>query len=285
MRIVSFAGFVYPTFEAESSVGVKVRDNSIPLRNGAYDADGSEAVIEPFTVSKRFVVVPTATESIDAQIDRLKARLNRSGTLVAEMDDGEIRQVTAKTTALEVEQKAGAIEAIQQPVVHTVKVDYPFWLRTNDLGWRWGGGVKRWGDSLPWGIQVLSQALTATSTTFNIDTSPGTAPIRRGQIALKPRTGASFTNVVITNTRNNQFFSWIGTVTANQTLLIDLLPQSIKRNGVSVYSTMFVPATQLEWLKLEQGSELGSSVNPIRVQFLSVTGTVDLTWTYARHFL
>lgn len=285
MRIISFAGYVYPEYESESAVPVKIRDNSIPLRNGAYDADGTEAVFEPFTVTMRFVVAPTETETIDQQIDRLKARLARSGTLVAEMDDGEIRQVQAKTITLETERKSGAIEAIQRSVVHTVRVDYPFWLRTNDLGWRWGGGVKRWGDSLPWGIQIFSQALTATSTTFTIDTAPGTAPIRRGQIALKPRAGSTFTNLVITNTRNNQFFSWIGTVGAGQTLLIDLLPQSIKLNGTSVYSTMFVPGTQLEWLRLEQGNEIGSSLNPIRVQFLNITGTVDLTWTYARHFL
>lgn len=285
MRLYSFGGYVYPQQNTEDSIPTQIRDALIELKNGGYDPDGDEAVVKPITVSKRFLVTPSLTQTADAQIDDLKRKLAGRGILMAKMDDGTTyRQTWAKTTGLTYEKGPG--KASIQEIVHTMRIDYPFWLAQVDIGWAWAGGSK-WGAAAGtiWGQLINSQNLTTTSKAFNIDTSPGTAAIRRGKITVQPGGGASLTNLKVANARNGYYFEWNGGLAANDLLTIDLLTGSVKKNSADAYSGIFWPSTQPELMRLEVSDTKGNWINPITVTCTAITGTVSFKWQYARHYL
>ncbi len=272
MRLLSFGDVTLPIGQGQASLQSSMRSNLVTLSNGAYDLDGGATFQQPFTIKYSCLI----SSSLQSTVDDIKAEASKGRQLlVALMRDTTKRQTWAKITNISHAADFNNYDYVQ-PLSITFQIDYPFWL-SFDLPPSWGDGTL-WGGGELWGGLFVSQNLTTTSATFAIDASEGTAPIRKGVITINPQSGGSFTDVRVDNTTNGFYFTYTGVGVADDLLVIDLLPQSIKLNGSNAYSGLFWPSDQLEIMRLEPEN------NSFTVAFTTIGGTVKFIYQYERHF-
>jgi hypothetical protein len=164
-----------------------------------------------------------------------------------------------------------------QQVELTMAQTYPYWLATEDEPFYLDNG-EILDDGLSLDGNYTSLTINSTSESVTI-TNGGNVPIRRGLIVLRPASGASLTNIVITNQTNWQSLEFHATLAYPQMLVLDLLPKSAKLDAVDAYADMVIPSGQIAWLTLEVGD------NAIVITADSKVGNTAFEWHWSRHYL
>lgn len=133
-----------------------------------------------------------------------------------------------------------------------------------ELWWRGDYGGTWYldsGESLDTGLALDSAEeypLSASPTTFSISvgsaSDPGRAPVRAMRITIKAGT-ASMSNITITRS-GGEVLQFVGTIPANQSLLIDTGSMQVTVNGVDAYdSLVFEPTADMaSWFALQPGA-------------------------------
>ena len=272
MRLISFGGCLLPEGGGETSTPITARSGLLVMPDGAFDQDGVGIVLQPNKISRRMII----TDDIDETVDDLLTWLGRGRRiLVAKMrDDITRRQTWAKMTSVEREMKTGYLG--QQPLVVGFEQDYPFWIATADEPFYLDqGDYLNSGLSLDLG-HIEVQSITGVTTAFTISNT-GVAAVVRGMLTVTA--GTSLSNLRMENAANGMAFEWSGTLAAGNILTVDFLSRSVQHNNENDYASFSIPEAQIDWMRLEIGD------NPITVRCGAISGTAQLWWRWARHYL
>jgi len=274
MRLIQFGGLALSEYGGEDSFPVAARSAVVGMQNGGFDQDGTAVWFQSRTVTRRMMLV----DPIDSQLDTLYGALGMGQRILTAVlrDNTTRRQTWAKVTSIECERGAGTLG--QQPVVVHWSMLYPFWMASADEPWYLDNGLLL-NATATWYLdagKIETQAITSSPWAFTV-TNAGAAVVRRGTITITPAAAASIVDPWIANLTTGEWVRYVGTISAGQALEIDLLTKTATLNGVDVYANVLV-SNRLDWLTLAVGS------NSIRVTG-TVTGTVTLTWAWARHYL
>ncbi len=274
MRLSTFGGITLPIGQAKVNLTSKMRSNLVTLQDGAYDLDGRETHQLPFTISYSAQINASLQSTVDAL---KKVAASGSHKLVAVMRDASTRYANAKVTAATFPANFQDYDTVQKFSM-TFEVSYPFWRATVDLGNDWDDGWL-WDDGTLWDGIAEKQVVTTITTAFNIDTGDATARMRAGTISMKCRAGATLSLPMLTNTTNGYTFRVGSTLLAGSEIVIDLLPKTIKYDGVDSYQSLYYPDNQQGFMRLEPG------INAMELIVAAIVGTVDFTYQFERHYL
>lgn len=273
MKFVSFGGVSFPTAYQDQDMPIGARSNLVELPGGAFDEDGQQVTLRPGVLSYRFPVDST----IDATMDALLAKLAQ-GRLVlkAVLRNGTTyRQTFAKLVSVS-RPRAGFDKLVQQ-VELTLSQSFPYWFDSADEPhYLDHGEVLDAGWSLDGNYTAVT--INATQKTATITTA-GIVPVLRGKIIVRPASGASITNLTITNQTNWKILRYQDTLAYPDVLVIDLLAKSAKVNDSNAYSAIDIPSDQMDWQVLEVGA------NSIVIDVEAQTGNTAFEWHWSDTFL
>lgn len=276
MRITHLGAIDVRKMESENSLPITTRDALVALPNGGFDQDRGMPVFLPNTFNMRLIL--KESDGITYVHRELQKRISYGRTLLRVIDrDGLQLQTWVKVKDVMRDANVKTYKS-SQPLVVTMRQDYPFWLASDDeplyadSGWTADSGL--FADA----GNMLEYTVDTTSETGAIDNG-GTTVIRRGEIVITVAAASEVTNLRITNSTNASYLEYTGTLTANDVLVIDLLNRSAFLNGVDVYSSITTPDTSEYWLELELDDNTIATTNS------SITGTLTVSWQYSRHFL
>lgn len=273
MKLYSFGGITFPTAYQDQDMPIAARSTLVELPGGAFDEDGQEVMLRPNVITYRFPVDST----IDATLDTLLAKLVK-GRLVlkAVLRNGtSYRQTFAKLVS--VTRPRAAFDKLVQQVELTFSQSFPYWFDSSDEphyldhgdvlddGWNLDGNYT----------SVTINALQETATI----TTAGTVPLLRGKIIVRPASGASITNLTITNQTNWKILRYQATLAYPDVLVIDLLAKSAKVDEVNAYGDIDIPTDQMDWMVLEVGA------NSIVIDVEAQTGNTALEWHWSDSYV
>lgn len=273
MRLVYFGGTPLPTASEDVNLPISARSNLIPLDNGGYDEDGQPTVLQPNTITRTFKITPVS----DATMDNLMKVFVSGRKILKQVlrDNTTYRQTFAKVVTIDRQRNANDVSVQRLGV--TFRQDYPFWMATTDepryldngevldAGWNLDGNYT-------------SITINATQETATI-TNSGIVPIRRGKIVVRPGSGASITNLTITNQTNWNILRYVGTLAYPDVLVLDLLAKSAKINATNAYGDILIPSGQMDWQVLEVGA------NAIVLDVAAQVGNTAFEWHWAKHYV
>lgn len=273
MRILSFGKVTFPDIQGENDIPIGARSALQSLQNGSFDMDSFYVWLEPQQISVSFWYMENG---IDTNIDALVKELLRGrNVLVAEMLGGLNNRLTfAKISSM---QRAITSEAYDcyQPISITFEQNFPYWLDSAD-GWYLDSGV-----SLDTGYvldgRYHSQTITAAVTDFTISYG-GSVRSVLSELEIAPQAASAITNFTLENFTTGMVFQWTGTVAASKVLFIDFATRQVLNDNVGALGNVVTPAKQTEWMYLAPGD------NVMRLTVVSITGTIDLRYKYARHY-
>lgn len=277
MRLVRFGAVDLVEDDATDTFVLTGRSALVELPNGAYDPDGSAYVGLPREFKRVFLFTGSEAETIQAQLDAFLVEVGHGRRLlVAETREEERRQTWAKGQEVELEYGPG--EVGMQRVTATFQVAYPFWLATADepiyldsgydfdAGWTFDSGQ----------VEVVS--ITALPDTFSI-TNEGGLDVYRGTVSIAPEAGGAIGDFTLRNNTTGHEFSYSGSLTAGDDLVVDFLTKTVRLSGVDAYDDFNIAADTLDWMALALGE------NSFVLTGASITGTVTLRWRWSRHYL
>lgn len=198
------------------------------------------------------LIAGTATQMMQAQVDRLKAHTGELDRLWRRRDaDGVLHWRWARLLQVRhtetVEQHAGAV------------ADVTAVFEMNNGAWR---------ESAPTVVQMTTA--DATWRPFLVEVT-GDVPARDGVLAVTPTSG---TVTLVELTGPGIAWSWAGSLAAGQTLSIDAGAQTVRKAGVDAYSGFALGGghTTAGWLTLAKG------LSAMQVRTTGGTATVTLTY-------
>lgn len=277
MRIISFNGITLPDANAEDDLSVNWRSSLLELKGGAFDQDGDEAVLKSRQVSRRVIVVGGTELETDAEVTNLLSSLGKGRGLITVRQRDNVSDLAGWGKIVNVTRQLSVDDySCRQALTLTWEMDYPYFLHKDDI-WFWDDGVILDG-SVDFDGHYETIVFTTSGQQATIQNNGGTS-VPMGIITVVPRSGASLSNLTILNQANGMGFSWYNTMTYGSILQFDLLGQSVELDGVSDYASIGLASSrQVRWMRLE----LGDNIITIHG---TVTGTVDIYWTWARHYL
>lgn len=251
MKFYSFGGISFPTAYQDQDMPIDARSNLVELPGGAFDEDGQQVTLRPSLLTYRFPV----DSSIDATIDALLAKLAQ-GRLVLKTvlrNGTSYRQTFAKLVS--VNRARAPLDKLVQQVELTLSQSFPYWFDSSDEPYYLDHG-KVLDDTPSWNLDGNYTAVTLNASTNTATITPaGTVPVLRGKIIIRPAGGsAALTSIIITNQTNWKILRFLGTLSAGEVLVIDLLAKSAKVNETNAYSSIDLPVDQMDWMQLEVGA-------------------------------
>lgn len=275
MKLYSFGGITFPTAYQDQDMPIGARSPLVELPGGAFDEDGQAVTLRPNVITCRFPVDST----IDATLDTLLAKLMQ-GRLVlkAVLRNGtSYRQTFAKLVS--VTRPRAPFDKLVQQVEVTFSQSFPFWFDSADEPYYLDHG-KVLDDTPSWNLDGNYTAVTinATQETATITTA-GTVPVLRGKIVVRPASGASITNLTITNQANWKILRYQSTLAYPNALVIDLLAKSAKVDAANAYSSIDIPTDQMDWMVLEVGA------NNIVIDVEAQTGNTAFEWHWSDSYV
>lgn len=153
-----------------------------------------------------------------------------------------------------------------QAVQVTFRVDDPHWYTNGTEAWTWGDGTI-WGSS-PWGGSAVPLAVAGLQTDWveTINGSAATYP----RVTLTCGAGESMLNPTLQrfDAVGNLLdeFSYIGTLSAGDTLEVNCRAASVKKNGVDAFAATTFSSLNPDFFRLAPGANnlrltLGNSGN------------------------
>lgn len=277
MRLKKFNNLTIPDNDAEDDLGVDFRSVLVNLPGGAFDPDAGRAWPERRKISRRFIVIGETEAQIDDQVNQILTELGKGrGLLTAVGRDGVTEFATwAKVSNIARQALVGTYEC-KQALAITWEQDYPYWLHKNDLWFLDDGEVFDGGLDLDGHYDT--KAFTSSPASFTIQNNGG-AIVPMLYITVEVGSGATISNLTMTNAANGLAMQYVGTMTAGDILTIDVLGKSAEVNGDSVIGDILLNDKQIEWMRLELGD------NIITVNAAVSGGTVTMYWVWARHYL
>lgn len=279
MRLYSFGGILLPEYEGENSISSEGRSGLIILKNGAFDQDGNDFIALPTNPSHK-TRIPKGYDGValDETIRLLRRAQGRGRqNLIAKRLDGSFWQVPAKLRAVSAPASARDY-GCEQVITLDFEMSYPFWINTDDAPLRTDEGHTT-DEGLTTDAGHIEQwELSSTNENFVIDNT-GDMPVPKGVVTITPRSGASVTGIRFTNGLNAKYFELDTTLDDTEIAVVDLGPQVVQINSSDAYDIFVTPNTQVDWMSLGLGE------NAITVTADSITGIVDITWAWQRHYL
>jgi hypothetical protein len=276
MQLVQFGTVTLPEEDGKDSYVFPVRSGLYKLRGGAYDQDGGGVFPESRNITRSFVVMESATQTIQEKLDELMSEFSEGRKVLKALTrDGDYRQTFAKVSDVDLGYEPGDLG--KQPVKVVFEQDYPYWLASEDEPVYLSQGYLLDGT---WNFSpghYEAQVITSSPHTFTI-TVPEGVRIPRGYIVIDPRAAASVTGITIANAANAMSMHYAGAVTAADQLVIRFLTKTVELNDVGDYDNFSIPDGQADWMILEVGA------NPITVTIDTVVGTTDLYWQWSKHY-
>jgi len=277
MRLIKFGSLWLAENNATDDFSLSMRVADSALRGGSFDGDGAAVWPEARTFTRSFELWNTTAQTIQEQMDLLKTEVARGRRiLVAETRDGDQRQTWAKCVGCTESMAPGGLGI--QGISATFRAMYPYWTASEDEPYYFDDGNYFDGGWYLDSGNVTAETISTTSTTLTI-TNNGSAGFVRGVLSVTAGAGEGFTNLHIRNKTNSYELWWNDTLAANETLRIDFNTMTAEVDFVDAYAGIVIPASQMDWMRIEPG------VNNIVVNVDSVTGTPDLRWEWARHYL
>ena len=292
MRLLSFGTVTLPEVNAQNQFPVPFRSSLVALQNGAFDQDGTDTYLEQKVVSATFWVATNdaSVSDIDAYIESLyQVAANGRARLLARRRDGTTVHANAKLVQaqLSVDSRQWKptsldVEGGYDTMNIAFEISYPYWLSVDDEsklldeGWLADGSF-----TFEAGLSetnTFNSGSLSWSPTFAND---GNSAHERMTIIIEGLTGlSSVGDLNITNTTTGDTIEWTGTLTDGDSVTINTLAQTVKKNGSNDYANVNLPTTQIPFLTMAVGD------NDFTFVFDSITGgQVDITVTWARHYV
>lgn len=223
---------------------------------GFYDNYGSARSpqgIRPIT--KSGIIHATTAAGIVAELDALRLKLGVRGKLTIKMADGSMRWQWARLVSADVPrpaEAAGLWLPFDLQWVTAAQVWYG--IVSSPSAWVWGDGSWVWGDgTITFGANGTEETLTATGATTQALTLNNGGNIDATNVQVTVTAGTnSITAITWTNATSGYSWTWTGTVTAGNALVIDTGSMSVQNNGNNAYSG-FTPSHKRIWDVLSPG--------------------------------
>lgn len=274
MRLLQIGSLAFPNANTGDSLPVTARSALLQLKNGAFDQDGSQVVVQAGRISRRAWLVG---QDLDGQRDSLMLQLLKGRqVLIAQLRDNVRQRATyGKVTAVGHTVEVDTYE-FQQALSFDFDQDFPFWWDADqvdffDTGLFFDSGISFDG-------HFTTVTLTTSPYTFSI-TNGGSARGIWGAVCVMPEAASSIADLRLTNLTNGLSLRYTGTVTAAQRLDIDFLNHTVTVASSDAYANFAIddPA-QIEWMALETGG------NNFQVT-ATIVGTVKLYYQWGDLFV
>ena len=226
--VVGLLGQAYDVWEAAR----KMPQRHTIQHVGMYVGDGIELATAAgqgiVTEADDRIITGNEGQAVRLQVDALKAQIGVQGTLYRVRESDSVLQwKTARLLA------ARHRQAVQDITVATVESVYESTMRA----WR--------------GASQQTLAITYVGRGYGMVENNGDLPIDNAIITIAATTAISYINAATTGVN----WTWVGSLTAGQTLTIDCGAATILRGSTDVYSGLTLNAshTALSWLPLAVG--------------------------------
>ncbi len=262
-RLTQFDGLVLPIWMQsgdEQNMGRReARSSVLTLPDGYLDTYGAnDSPIAPSTISRRGVVTAATVAGVTALLDALRAKVGKSGELTVQMSDDSLRWVTARLQVADLPRPLDAkggwlpFEMVWQQVG-------PVWngVENDADGWTWGDGSWTFGDGTAAFGTGTEVALTATGgsggTTQAVSiTNAGNVNRAGYQVTVTAGTN-EITIVNWANATSGFSWTWTGSLTTGQVLVVDTDGMNVTKQGANAYNG-FVPSHKRTWDRLVPGA-------------------------------
>jgi hypothetical protein len=277
VRLTKFHDFIFDGGGAQTQHALGTYGGLVSLYGGGFDTQGGAINLQPRQIGYTFELTE-GDSTIREQIDDFMAAVMHGRGLLHGIDRDETRvQTWAKVTSVNMDREAGS--AGVQAIEVTFEMPYPYWLNTDDEPATMLDDSADFDGSWTFSYgNTTTDTITGTSETVTINNT-GPIAIPRNLIIIKPRSGASLGAFTLHNTTNHHEFEFGDSLAAEETLYIDTLSKTIHIDGTDAYDDLTVGDRQRLWMVLDAGS------NSIDIDSASVSGTVDLTWCWSRHYV
>ena len=277
MRLTYFHTFDLDGLGTQTQYPVGTTSGLVSLYGGGFDTLGGAINLQPRQVSYQFDLTNCDTTTLREQLDQFQAAMMHGrGMLRAINRDGLRLQTWAKV--ISASEARGPGSAGYQTVDVTFELFYPYWLAEDDEVYHLDDGLtfdSGWNFAYD---RTDTAVITGATTPLSID-NIGAVPVARSLIIVTPRTGASLSAIRIHNITNHHEFTFSAPLAEGETLYIDTLSKTVHVDGSDAYNALDIGDRQRLWMALETG------VNSMEIEAQDVTGTVDLTWAWARHYV
>jgi len=251
-RPYQFAGVTLPGYAYKVTGGPKARDNTLRTVGGAVDGDSTYGQWDyPYTMTYSCLVYESGgIASLGAALDELRAMIGVEGKLYADPWD---------TTAADRWALARCVGVNIPATVYnrqTQKIDIEFRVKTSWRGFAYGGTVS--GSSYLFGNGLYYSATSATT----LDTSPKTVTVNNGgntwvdDCGITITAGSAAITAVTIGISGSSEFTFSGTVTTGNTLIIDCGKRFVRANGIDAYDSFALTSNHVvaPWLRLASGA-------------------------------
>ncbi len=278
--LTQFDGVILPVYKQRDMADVATSGPASSslrrLSNGRYvDTQGTER--NPLTadvVSRACEIFGTDWADVRGQLDILEAKKGVRGALTKAYRDGVLRWQYAKL--LHVEAPASLRTWNSQTTILTFQTEQPEWRGASHAeGWSVGDDSFYIGDgTASLGVDTTT-VLTATGATTQAATLTNGGKIDAKELIVTVTAGTNtITAITWANATSGYGWTWTGSLTTGQVLIVDTDAVNVTKQGANAYAT-FTPTDLAVWDRIVSGD------NEIAI---TVTGNAAadgvISWTY-----
>lgn len=250
-RPYQFAGVTLPGYAYKVTGGPRARDNTLRTVGGAVDGDDTYGQWDyPYTMTYSCLVYEDGgIASLGAALDDLRAMIGVEGKLYVSPWDSTAADRWALARCVGVNVPATVYNR------KTQNIDIEFRVKTSWRGFAHGGTVS--GSSYLFGNGLYYSATSATT----LATSPKTITVTNDgntwvdDCGITVTAGSAAITAITIGISSSSEFTFSGTVSAGNTLIIDCGKRFVRANGIDAYDSFALTANHViaPWLRLAPG--------------------------------
>lgn len=251
-RPYQFAGVTLPGYAYKVTGGPRARDNTLRTIGGSHDGDDTYGQFDyPYAMTYSCLVYESAgIATLGETLDKLRAMIGVEGKLYVDPWDSTTADRWAVARCVGVNVPATVYSR------KTQNIDIEFRVKTPWRGFAHGGTVS--GSSYLFGNGLYYSATGATA----LATSPKTITVNNGgntwvdDCGITVTAGSAAITAVTIGISGSSEFTFTGTVTIGNTLIIDCGKRFVRANGIDAYDGFALTANHIiaPWLRLAPGN-------------------------------
>jgi hypothetical protein len=235
-KLTTFDGLTLPTYNPTDPTGSgEALSQNVPLWAGAYDPYGSEETYsQGSTITKRCTVAADTSSALVTAVRAVRAKHGVRGKLYRQWDNGDSEWVWARLVRIEGDREPGQLRHAEMQI--TWVIESAVWSNAS--------------------ATTSNTDLTGTPQNISL-TNSGNAAVKNAIITVTMPAALPDNDITaLTFAAGDAEFTYSGTLTDGDVLVVDTGARSVTLNGADDYDNFSLTASHAisEWLRLAAGA-------------------------------